>query len=147
VFAALSRVVLTVSLWRGGVNISADESVILPEVFRGLPQSLQANFGIVLPKLSSIARGYGLDDGWFESRQRLGIFLFTTVSRSTLGPTRPPIQWVSRAISLGVKRPGREADYSPPCSVVMAWCSVKTQGWAYPYLGKIIILIIFISKW
>jgi hypothetical protein len=33
--------------------------------------------------------GYGLDDRGFESRQGLGIFLFTTVSRPALGPTQP----------------------------------------------------------
>jgi hypothetical protein len=27
-----------------------------------------------------------------------------------------PIQWVPGALSLGVKRPGREADHSPPPS-------------------------------
>jgi hypothetical protein len=32
------------------------------------------------------------------------------------GPTQPPIQWVPGALSLGVKRPGSEADYSPPSS-------------------------------
>jgi hypothetical protein len=40
-----------------------------------------------------------------------GIFLFTTASRTALGPTQPPIQWVSGALSLGVKRPGCEADH------------------------------------
>jgi hypothetical protein len=29
---------------------------------------------------------------------------------------RPPIQWVPGALSLGVKRPMREADHSPPSS-------------------------------
>jgi hypothetical protein len=47
----------------------------------------------------------------FESRQGLGIFFFTTVSTSALGPTQPPVQWVSAVLSLGVKRPGREADH------------------------------------
>jgi hypothetical protein len=28
----------------------------------------------------------------------------------------PPIQWVSGTLSLGVKRPGREPDHSPPSS-------------------------------
>jgi hypothetical protein len=51
-----------------------------------------------------------------DSWQGLGIFLFTTVSRTALGPTQPPIEWVPEALSLGVKRPGREADHSPPCS-------------------------------
>jgi hypothetical protein len=76
----------------------------------------------------------------FDSRRGLGIFLFTTVSRTALGATQPPIQWVPRALSLGVKRLGREADHSPPSSaevknewsytstpryIFMAWCLVK----------------------
>jgi len=44
------------------------------------------------------------------------VFLFTTASRTALGPTQPPIQWVPGVLSLGVKRPGREADHSPPSS-------------------------------
>jgi hypothetical protein len=35
-----------------------------------------------------IALGYGLYDRWFESRQGLGIFLFTVVSRQALAPPR-----------------------------------------------------------
>jgi hypothetical protein len=50
--------------------------------------------------------GYGLDD-------RGSRVLFTTASRTVLGPIHPPIQWVTGAFSLGVKRPGREADHSP----------------------------------
>jgi hypothetical protein len=52
----------------------------------------------------------------FDSRRGLGIFLFTTAFRTALGPTQPPIQWIPGAFSLGVKRPGREADHSPPSS-------------------------------
>jgi hypothetical protein len=48
---------------------------------------------------------------------RSNSFLFTTASRTALGPTQPPIQWMPGALSLGVKRPGREADHSPPSSV------------------------------
>jgi len=54
------------------------------------------------------------------------------------------------ALSLGVERPVREADHSPPPSVVvknacytstpqyifLAWCSVKAQGQLYLYLLK-----------
>jgi hypothetical protein len=48
------------------------------------------------------------------SRRGLGIFLFTTASRTVLGPTQPPSQWVPGVLSLGVKQLGREADHSPP---------------------------------
>jgi hypothetical protein len=42
-------------------------------------------------ELGGIALGYWLDDRGFESRQGLGIFLFTTVSRPVLGPIQPLI--------------------------------------------------------
>jgi hypothetical protein len=54
--------------------------------------------------------------GWtigVRVRQELGIFLFATVSRPTLGPTQTPIQSVLGTLTLGIKRPGREADHSP----------------------------------
>jgi hypothetical protein len=97
----------------------------------------------------SIVLGYGLDDRVSKSRRRLGIFLFITVSRTALGYTQPPIQWVTGVLSLGVKRPGREGDHSPPSSAevknawsytptpqytFMAWCSVKAQRQLYLYL-------------
>jgi hypothetical protein len=39
-----------------------------------------------------------------------------------------PIQWVPGTLSLGVKRPGREADQSPPSSaeVKNAWSYIST---------------------
>jgi hypothetical protein len=44
------------------------------------------------------------------------------VPRTALGPTQHPIQWVPRAPSLGVKRPGRQADHLPPSSAeVKEW--------------------------
>jgi hypothetical protein len=57
-----------------------------------------------------------------------GIFLFTTTSRTALGPTQPPIQWVPRALSLGVKLPGSEADHSPPSSAEVkdVWSHTST---------------------
>jgi hypothetical protein len=67
--------------------------------------------------LGGTALGYGLDDRGFESRQGLGIFLFTTASRPALGPTQTPIQWAPGALSLGIKQLGPEADHSPPSSV------------------------------
>jgi hypothetical protein len=50
----------------------------------------------------------------FDSRRRLGIFLFATASEPAAGPTQPPIQRVP-----WVKRPGREADHSHPSSAVI----------------------------
>jgi hypothetical protein len=58
----------------------------------------------------------------FDSRRGLEIFLFTTTSRTALGPTQPPIQWVTGAPSTGVKRPGRDADHSPPSSAEVKEC-------------------------
>jgi hypothetical protein len=70
-----------------------------------------------------------------DSRRGLEILLFTTASRPALGPTQRPIQWVPGALSLGVKQPGREADYSPPSSAeVKEWVelylhSPNTPSW------------------
>jgi hypothetical protein len=50
-----------------------------------------------------------------DSRRGLGVFLFTTGSRMALEPTQP-VQWVPETLSLGVKRPRREADHAPPSS-------------------------------
>jgi hypothetical protein len=86
-----------------------------------LPQKMK-------PIFSGVALGYQLDDRGFESRQRLGIFFFTTVLRPALGPTQLPIQWVTGALSLGVKRPGHEANNSPPSTteVKNAWSCTST---------------------
>jgi hypothetical protein len=51
----------------------------------------------------------------FDSQQ-FKIFLFFTVSRLTLGPTQPPIEWVLGALSPGVKWQVCEADHLPPSS-------------------------------
>jgi hypothetical protein len=56
-------------------------------------------------------------------------FHFSISSIPALGPTQPPIQWVPGALSLGVKRPGREADYSSPTSaeVKKTWVYISTH--------------------
>jgi len=65
----------------------------------------------------------------------LGIFLYTTASKMALGPTQPLVQWVPGALSLGVKRPGREADHLPPSSAEVKECmelylhSCSTPSW------------------
>jgi hypothetical protein len=67
---------------------------------------------------------------------------FTTVSRPALGPTQPPIKWVPGALSVGVKRLGREADHSPPssaevknarsCTSTAQWRGVQSTGTTLP---------------
>jgi hypothetical protein len=65
----------------------------------------------------------------------LGIFLFTTASRTALGPTQPPMQCVPGAFSLEVKRQSYEADHSPPSNAeVEEWVglyfhSPNTPSW------------------
>jgi hypothetical protein len=93
--------------------------------------------------------GYGLDRG-FESRQRFGIFLLTTVSRPVLGSTEPPIQRVPGTFPGGKATGGVKltAHLHPvsrsrmrgtipllPQYAFVAWCSVKAQGQLYllPY--------------
>jgi hypothetical protein len=46
-----------------------------------------------------------------------------------VGLTQPSIDWIPGSLSLGVKRPGREADHSPPISA-----DVKIRGFIHPFL-------------
>jgi hypothetical protein len=52
---------------------------------------------------------------WADDRRLIPgkgkICLFSIASRSAPGPIQPPIQWVLKAISTGLKRPRREADH------------------------------------
>jgi hypothetical protein len=52
----------------------------------------------------------------FNSRQGKDISLYSTSSRPPLETTQLPILWIPAALSLGVKRPYREAYHSPPSS-------------------------------
>jgi hypothetical protein len=70
----------------------------------------------------------------FNSWRGLGIFLFTTTSRTALGPTQPPIQWVPGALSLGVKQLGHEAIPPFPQYVFMAWYLVKHRDFTFTLL-------------
>jgi len=49
-------------------------------------------------------------------------------------PTQPPIQWVHGDLSPGLKRPGREADHSPPsiAEVENAWSYTSTYSCLMP---------------
>jgi hypothetical protein len=61
-----------------------------------------------------IATGYGLDGpGSISGRDRR---FFGTSFQIGSGSHSASIQWVARALSPEVKRPGYETDYSPPSS-------------------------------
>jgi hypothetical protein len=66
---------------------------------------------------SSRDSSVGVATGWrgrSSGPDRGKIFLLSTSSRPVLGPTLPLIQLLRGAISPGAKRPGLEADHSPP---------------------------------
>jgi hypothetical protein len=60
-------------------------------------------------------------------------FLLDTASRPALEPTQPPIQWVPGALSQGLRRPGHEADHSPPLNaeVKNAWSYTSTLPYVF----------------
>jgi hypothetical protein len=52
-----------------------------------------------------------------------------------LRPTQPPIQCVSGALYPGVKRPGREADHSPPTSAEVKKTQIYTSTPPYAFMA------------
>jgi hypothetical protein len=59
----------------------------------------------------------------FDSRRWLGIFLFTTASKTALGTPSLLSNRYHGILSLGANRPGREADHSP-----LSIAEVKVSG-------------------
>jgi hypothetical protein len=69
------------------------------------------------------------------------VSFFPTASRPAMEPNQPLTKWVLESLFLGVKRPGREADRSPPFSaeaknawgctttyyVFVTWCLIKRK--------------------
>jgi len=92
-------------------------------------QGKPMNGKVLFPRLNDnkCQKDTGTECRWLKSWQWLVIFLFTTVSRPAVGPTHPCIQWIPGALSLGVKRPGREAGHSSPTRV-----KVKNM-WSYTF--------------
>jgi hypothetical protein len=63
------------------------------------------------------------EQGFLNTVYKFGLYL----------QEKPPIQWVPGAHSLGVKRSGREADYSPATSaeVKKTWIYTSTPSYAF----------------
>jgi hypothetical protein len=66
-----------------------------------------------------IATGYGLDNRMIVVRFPAGAWNSSLRHRVQ---TQPPIQRVPEALSLRIKRLGREADHSPPSSAEVREC-------------------------
>jgi hypothetical protein len=115
--------------------------IYIKQVIQGTVQNFVTGHKtyILLVKGPILHRGF-LGINYSELMNSLGIFLFTTASRTALGPTQLPIQWVPGALFLGVKGAGRESHHPPPSRaevkmtgaipplpqyVFMAWCLVK----------------------
>jgi hypothetical protein len=101
-----------------------------------------------------IGLGYGMDDRGCRVRFPAGAGNFSLHHRVQNGSGAHSVSYPigtagGGALSLGVKRPGREADHSPPYSAevknawnytstpqyaFMAWCLVKAQEQLYLYL-------------
>jgi hypothetical protein len=64
----------------------------------------------------SVSDGLRAGRPGFDFRQGREILLYSSASRPALGPTQPPIQRVPGVLSPVVKRPGYEANHSPPSS-------------------------------
>ena len=97
-------------------------NVVLPlgQIARGLCVSTQLHTGqrlrmrraiYLFPLLSRYSDS--LRAGRSGDRIPVGCEIFHTRPDRPLGPTQPPVQWVT-GLSFGVKRPGRGADHPPP---------------------------------
>jgi hypothetical protein len=67
-------------------------------------------------------------------------FLFVTASSPAARPNRLQCSWVQGALSPGVKRPGCQADHSPPSSA-----EVK-NAWSYTYTSQYIFMAYCLIK-
>jgi hypothetical protein len=71
--------------------------------------------------------------GWSSSPGKVKNFHFSTASSPVVGPTQIFIQRAPRSLASGVKRPGCEADHSPPASaeVKKMWIYTSTPQYVF----------------
>jgi hypothetical protein len=70
-----------------------------------------------------------------SSPRRVKNFLFSTSCRTALGPIQLRIQWVTGALTPGVKWPGCEADLPPPTSAEVKKTWFYTSTLAYVFMA------------
>jgi hypothetical protein len=76
----------------------------------------------------------------FNHRQELRLLHLATASTQTEEPTQPSIQWIPGVLTPGAKRPGLEADHTPPPSA-----EVKMRG-AIPLLPQYVFTTSYFVK-
>jgi hypothetical protein len=76
----------------------------------------------VAQSVQCLATGWTIGRSRFDPRQRQMIFPLASVSIPALGPTQPPMQWVSGVISPGVKRGRGVTVTTHPI-----WCEVENE--------------------
>jgi hypothetical protein len=120
---------IALALWR---------SLVIAFLIKRLPCNEKARNK---SRLHAMATGWKIWVLGFNSRRGLEIFLFTTASKTTLGHTQPPIQWVPGTLSLSVKLLGRETDHSHPSSVLRS----RMRG-AIPPLSQYVLMPWYLVK-
>jgi hypothetical protein len=65
------------------------------------------------------------------SWQKKENFIFSIASKLALVPTKPPSHWVLGVVSPAVKRPGSEADHSPPSSAEEWWSYTSAPQYVF----------------
>jgi hypothetical protein len=92
-------------------------------------------------ELKKIATGYGLDGREAGVRFSVGDRFFSSPRRPDRFWGPPRLHWVPETLSPGIKRPGSEADHSPPTTVEVmnTWIYTSTphtSSWCTACLVK-----------
>jgi hypothetical protein len=113
------------------VKIKIYKTIILPVILYGCEiWSLisRQESAVIAQLVWRWATGWTIGVLGFDSRRGLGIFLFTTASRTALGPTQPPIQRPGVKLTTHHLSPRSKNAWSctsTPQYALIAWCLVK----------------------
>jgi hypothetical protein len=120
---------MTVNLFKPTFNVFINV-VSTPWAISSTRETKCINFNYKIYKSRERLVGIATDCGLDNRMMEVGI---PAVSRPALGPTQPHIHWVQGALFLGVKRPGSEADHSPPSSAEFknAWIYTFTPPYVF----------------
>jgi hypothetical protein len=108
---------------------------------------------LIKGRVPALQTDYDLDctsqDSTTSSRGKR-VYFFSKASGLVLGLTHRPIQWVPEAASLGVKRPGRKANYSSSSNAEVKYRQAilpLTNVPSFLELGQLYVLIIPTGWW